>query len=236
MNLLALDSAGDMLAAALRTGGQTAVFQLDAGKQHSERMMVLVESLCAQLGKRPDEIEAVCCMQGPGSFTGLRIALSTAKGLSLALGIPLYAVPTLDCPAWAWRSSPFLVLPALDARKHHFYGAIYRQAQRCGDWQDADPEALAHAVRAELARLPAPGLVLTGQDAELLFPLLSPLLPGIPVLLDANSRRSYAKELLEIAGMQYTENKKGASADCGLLYLRKSSAELDLMPADSGKN
>ena len=69
---------------------------------------------------------------GPGSFTGLRIAVSTVKGLALALGLPIAAVPTLDAMAAAlpWAALP--VCPVLDARKGEVYASRYRwEAARC---------------------------------------------------------------------------------------------------------
>src|ERR671931_2186537 len=74
-------------------------YALDLRVTHSERVMAAVDRLMADARWRPGDVGAVAVAVGPGSFTGLRIGLSTVKGLALALGTPVAAVPTLDAMA-----------------------------------------------------------------------------------------------------------------------------------------
>jgi tRNA threonylcarbamoyladenosine biosynthesis protein TsaB len=93
---------------------------------HSERLMPSVQWLVDSCRMRPDEIDGFAVSIGPGSFTGLRIGLSTVKGLAFAADKPLVAVRTLDAFAMRFPYCDRLVCPLLDARKNEIYGAIYR--------------------------------------------------------------------------------------------------------------
>ncbi len=93
---------------------------------HSQRLMPLVEQALAESGVERTAIDGIAVSAGPGSFTGLRIGLATAKGLGFSLERPVLPVPTLDALAfnvWSW---PGLICPLLDARKAQVYAALYR--------------------------------------------------------------------------------------------------------------
>lgn len=95
-------------------------------KGHSERLMGSLAVLFRTLDFRPALLDGVAVGLGPGSFTGVRVALSTAKGLAFGLGVPLVGVPTLDALA---GSVPFwsgLICPMVDARAERVYGALFR--------------------------------------------------------------------------------------------------------------
>ena len=101
---------------------------------------------------------------GPGMFTGLRVGVTTAKVLALALRIPVIPIPSLDLLAYPLRHSRALVVPAIDARRHEVYYAIYRSVpggvQRVSDYELGTPEDLAGelAARGEEALLCGDGI------------------------------------------------------------------------------
>lgn len=221
MNILALDTADQVLSAALATESGVLYTELDAGRRHSELLMESAQRLCTIAGLKPGDLGLVACMKGPGSFTGLRIGFSAAKGIALALNIPLLAVPTLDCLAYPLSVWPGLVLPAMDAKKGCFFAALYREGRRLTDYMDASPQALAAEItKARLS--PAEQIILTGCGAELLYPQLAGLLPE-NVKIDPKSKKGAAKELLELTKRTIV-NKDDSSS--GPIYLRKSDAEL----------
>ena len=221
MNILALDTADQVLSAALATGTGVLYTEIDAGRRHSELLMESVEGLCKAAGIKPWNLGLIACMKGPGSFTGLRIGFSAAKGMALALKIPFVAVPTLDCLAYPLSIWPGIVLPALDAKKGCFFAALYREGQRLTEYRDASPEALAAEITK--ARLfPAEQLILTGCGAELLYSPLAAYIPSDFIKLDPGSKKGGARELLEIAKSTILDN----SIYSGPMYLRKSDAEL----------
>src|SRR5690554_3863758 len=91
---------------------------------HGQKLMPLVDSLLSHIGLQPGDLDAVAVSAGPGSYTGLRIGASTAKGLAYALEIPLIAVGSLD--ALARRAAPFVaktdyIVPMIDARRMEVY-------------------------------------------------------------------------------------------------------------------
>ena len=99
-------------------------------KSHSKMITVLVEQLLKELQKKFSDIDAVAVSKGPGSYTGLRIGVSTAKGLCYALDKPLIGVNTLLSMALGAKenlSGDYLLCPMIDARRMEVYCALYDQ-------------------------------------------------------------------------------------------------------------
>jgi tRNA threonylcarbamoyladenosine biosynthesis protein TsaB len=224
MNLLALDTAASVLSVALSSGDDVWLFEADSGLRHGELLMGAVDRLLESAGIASGDLGLVACMKGPGSFTGLRIAFAAAKGLALALGIPLVTAPTLDCMASAWDFWPGIVLPAMDAKKGRFYAALYRSGQRLGECLDAAPEELS-ALFAGTAEEP---VMLAGPAAGLALEKLRPLAPN-RFFVDPREKRGYARELLDII-KKNAMLFNGEELFSGPLYLRKSDAELNSQP------
>jgi tRNA threonylcarbamoyladenosine biosynthesis protein TsaB len=94
-------------------------------KTHSETLMPMVDHLLQGCDRSLQDVTALGITIGPGSFTGLRIGLAAIKGLSLAAGIPVVAISTLDVLAHNIAFSDALVCPLLNARKQEVYTAFY---------------------------------------------------------------------------------------------------------------
>jgi tRNA threonylcarbamoyladenosine biosynthesis protein TsaB len=228
MNILALDTSDSVISAALSSGGGTVHIEVDSGSRHSELLMELIDRLFKTASIKQEDLELVACMEGPGSFTGLRIGFATAKGLSLALGIPFAAVPTLDCIAYNLSVWPGIVLAVMDAKKGCFFAAFYRHGKPVSGCLDAPPAVILEELAA-LRLSPDEPLVLTGPGTPLLLEKLENL-EGFNknsslFFRDPAFRRGKALELLEIIH-QYGIIKK-AEIYSGPLYLRKSDAELN---------
>lgn len=106
--------------------GLLAEVRLNVKSTHSEKLMTAVESALRQAGIGIDDIDVFCAATGPGSFTGLRIGLSTVKGFSFATGKPVVSVPTLEALAWNFPYSPHPVCTMFDARKSEVYAALFK--------------------------------------------------------------------------------------------------------------
>jgi tRNA threonylcarbamoyladenosine biosynthesis protein TsaB len=220
MNVLAIDCACDVLSVALAAGNGTFYTEIDAAFRHSELLMECADALCKTAGVSPGDLNLVACMKGPGSFTGLRIGYSAAKGIALALGIPLRAVPAMDCLAYPFSIWPGVALPAIDAKRGCFFAALYRNGKELSGCMDASPPAIAEKIAG--ARLSEDEkVVLTGPGAELLFPLLKTQINGVCV--DPDCRNGRARELLEIARSRLPEETDDLNS--GPVYIRKSDAE-----------
>lgn len=100
----------------------------DSGFSHGEKLHVFIEELFLKAGRSKSELKAVAVSMGPGSYTGLRIGVSAAKGISFALDIPMIAIPTLDViAAQAELGDWQRVVAVLDARRMEVYRCIYDQ-------------------------------------------------------------------------------------------------------------
>lgn len=97
----------------------------EEGYSHAERLHVFIEESIAAAGITYKDLVAIAVSQGPGSYTGLRIGVSAAKGLCFALGIPLIAVDTLQALATQAKVESGLIVPMLDARRMEVYSAVF---------------------------------------------------------------------------------------------------------------
>lgn len=126
MRILAADTATAVNTAALWEAGVTlAETQVQCGRKHAERFMDTVDWVLREANLGLDDVDCFAVSAGPGSFTGLRIGVAAMKGLALATGKGLLAVPTLDAMT---RLAPFhgeCVVPLLDARMQEVFGAVY---------------------------------------------------------------------------------------------------------------
>ena len=235
MNIVAIDTATDRFSVALASDcGDTWLFEADAGMRHSELVMECIDMLVGKAGLTPGDLGGVACMGGPGSFTGLRIGFSLAKGLALSLGIPFAPIPTLDCLARPLSSWPGIVVPVLDAKKKSFFCAPYRDGKRIGPDMDATPREIALALADKLS----PGTehtLLFGPGAEMLYRTLDDDGTGANLRLGKGLPRGNAETLLEIAieTRLFAEDGRaeiGEALLAGPEYIRKSDAELNLGP------
>ncbi len=128
MKVLAIETSTMLggVAVADRQKGLIAEMRLNVKTTHSERLMTVIDNVLKQSELDLADIDAFAVAIGPGSFTGLRIGLSTAKGLSYATGKKIVTVPTLEAFAWNFTYSIHPVCLMLDARKSEVYTAVFK--------------------------------------------------------------------------------------------------------------
>jgi len=97
----------------------------NSGLTHSRTLMPLCEDLLKNLDMKPDDVDVVAVAAGPGSFTGLRIGVSAAKGLAWAAGRPCCGVSTLEAMAWTVAHMGGEICPVMDARRKQVYNARF---------------------------------------------------------------------------------------------------------------
>jgi tRNA threonylcarbamoyladenosine biosynthesis protein TsaB len=136
-NILLIETATEVCSAALSVDGKVVSCRENReGFRHSELLTVFTGELLDEAGMKPHQLDAVCVSKGPGSYTGLRIGVSAAKGICYALGIPIIGVSTLDSLALyiSRQLTPdhpaekTLLCPMLDARRMEVYTALYNHA------------------------------------------------------------------------------------------------------------
>ena len=135
MKILLIETATQICSVALAVDGTIAARRdSDTPNAHSTRLSVFIDEVLKECSLTPRDLGAVCVSAGPGSYTGLRIGVSTAKGFCYALGIPLVSVPTLlSMAALYYQQHPeykSLVCPMIDARRMECYTMMVNP-----DWQ-----------------------------------------------------------------------------------------------------
>jgi tRNA threonylcarbamoyladenosine biosynthesis protein TsaB len=125
--ILNIETATKNCSVALAKDGITISYNeiAEEGYSHAERLHVFIEAVLKEAGITYKDLAAIAVSQGPGSYTGLRIGVSAAKGLCFALDIPLIAVDTLQTLASQATISEGLIVPMIDARRMEVYSAIF---------------------------------------------------------------------------------------------------------------
>lgn len=97
----------------------------EQGYSHAEKLHVFIEEILKETKVAVTDLKAIAVSKGPGSYTGLRIGVSTAKGLCYALGVPLIAVDTLEVLAQKVSIEKGMIVPMIDARRMEVYSAVF---------------------------------------------------------------------------------------------------------------
>lgn len=189
---------------------------------HSERLLPAIDRALHDARISLEELGGIAVSIGPGSFTGLRIGLSTGKGLAFATGLPLVGVPTLEAMAWTLPAARWQVCPVLDARKQEVYAAVFRHEPGglCRVTEDAAlaPEDLCRVIR-------KPTLFL-GDGVEPYGALLREQLGDKMLLPPLANRGARPACVAELGRQRLLRGERDAPDALVPRYLRPSEAEL----------
>jgi tRNA threonylcarbamoyladenosine biosynthesis protein TsaB len=131
MLVLGIESATAVASVALvDENGLAGEISLNRGLTHSQQLLPMVDALLAQGGCSAGQVEGLAVSAGPGSFTGLRIGMSLAKGLAQGWGVPIAGVSALEALAWQSSERDGLISPLIDAFRGEVYAALYRKDRR----------------------------------------------------------------------------------------------------------
>ncbi len=129
MKTLAFDTSTKFLSVAcLEDGEVKASFHEDAGLQHSRILIPTIKRVLDNISWRFEEVGLICAGIGPGSFTGIRIAVAVVKGLALVSPVKVVGVPSMDAISLNAPDTYGLVAPLLDARKGKVYTSLYKRS------------------------------------------------------------------------------------------------------------
>lgn len=130
MNILAMDTSNQVMGVAIlkddRVIGEVTT---NLPKNHSVRLMPAVDQLMQEVGMKPEDLDKIVVAKGPGSYTGVRIALSSAKSMAWALDIPIVGVSSLEVLAYQGRLFSGYICPFFDARRGLVYSGVYQWQQ-----------------------------------------------------------------------------------------------------------
>ena len=126
MKIIAIDSSGLVASVAIVEDDEViAEYNVQYKKTHSQTLLPMLDELKKMVDLELQTVDAIAIAKGPGSFTGLRIGSATAKGLGLALEIPIIEIPTLDGLACNLYGTDKIVCPIMDARRNQVYTGLY---------------------------------------------------------------------------------------------------------------
>ena len=127
MKILAVDTSAMSCSTAIVDNGVVRAELSTVNSQtHSKHLMTMIDTVCKISGIEVAGMDGFAVTIGPGSFTGLRIGISTIKGLAWSLKKPVAGISSLEALAWQCAPVPCLICPLLDARKHEVYSGRYR--------------------------------------------------------------------------------------------------------------
>ncbi len=145
MRLLAFDTSGEILSAAVAEDGRVLCeMENAAGTRHSAALIPLLEKLMKKARWTPGQVDVLAVGVGPGSFTGIRVGVATAKMLALVWKKPLVGVSSLEALAYASDAAVDQAPVAIDARRGMIYAALY--ARKNGAWVERASPALTTLV------------------------------------------------------------------------------------------
>lgn len=226
MIILSIDSSTPVAGIAVADGERLlGEVMLNTKNTHSEKLMPLIKQLLGELKMTMQDVDVVAAMQGPGSFTGLRIGMATAKGLVQGAGKKLIAVPTLDCLAYNLVHYPGVICPVMNAQKKQVYTALYRSDEngmtRLSDYQAIPAEQLTQ----ELAQL-GEDIWFVGDGAAVFADVFERDLGKCCHLADGHQILPRAGTLAMLAAKRAQAGQFDDLFQTELIYIRKSEAEV----------
>jgi len=233
MKVIAIDSSGLVASVAIvEDEVLRGEYNVQYKKTHSQTLLPMLDELKKMIELDLSTVDAIALASGPGSFTGLRIGSATAKGLGLAMDVPLVEIPTLDGLACNLYGTDKLVCPLMDARRNQVYTGIY-------EYSRIEKEgAVSYALKSILPQcaisIDEIAAKCNEQGREVIF-----LGDGVPVFMQrlkelmqvpygfapAHMNRQRAAAFAPLAIQYLLEGKYVAARDHAPEYLRLSQAE-----------
>lgn len=224
MKVLAIETSTMLggVAVADDNAGLVAETRLNVKTTHSERLMSVIDFTLKESMLSLDDIDAFAVSIGPGSFTGLRIGLSTAKGLSYASGKPLITIPTLDAFAWNFPLSGHPVCLMLDARRQEVYTAVYRWKNNSFDKMVAEssvkPEAILRSLQGTV--------IFAGEGVLLYTDMINEIMKERALFVPADKMIPAPSNVAMLGISKALKHEYTDPAEAVPFYIRRSEAEV----------
>lgn len=228
MKILAIESSAVTASVAIVTDGTvTAEYTVNFKKTHSQTLLPMIDQICQMTDTSPDELELIGVSVGPGSFTGLRIGVATAKGIALAKKIPVSPVPTLEAMAYNYIDTNEYICTVMDARRNHVYGAVYHfdksgklvEDVKKGLYSDKEMIGFINKLGREL--------VIMGDGVAVIDRVKDEITCGYR-FASPNMNTPRAASVAVLAGQMYNDGKAVAGCEVMPDYIRPSQAEREL--------
>lgn len=126
MKILSIDTSSNLCSVSLLEDNQTIKeLMIDNNKTHSQNLMPLIQNLFVEANTGLPDIDLIACNKGPGSFTGIRIGIATAKAIAEVAKIPVIGISSLDCLAYNVPNATGVICSIIDANNNQVYCAIF---------------------------------------------------------------------------------------------------------------
>ena len=233
MLILGIETATWLGSVALVTESEViAEYTLNIRRTHSERLMGMIARLLSDTDVALRDLDGIAVSIGPGSFTGLRIGLSTAKGLCFANTLPLTIVPTLEAMASRVCFARYPVCPLLDARKQEVYAGIY-------DISEGPPKAVLApctiSIEHLLARISRP-TIFSGDGSTIFRDPIREKLGDHAFFVPSDAAHPDAAAVARLGLSAFRKGEHAELSGLEPIYLRRSEAEIKKQgPKDAGR-
>ena len=220
MNLLAIETATEACSVAL-VHGETVIARSElAPRRHAERVLPMADELLAEAGLARHALDGIAVGRGPGAFTGVRLAISLAQGMAMALDVPVVTVSSLAALALEAQDEEAAILAVIDARMGEIYAACYRRTAD-GGLEALDQERVCTADTLVLPAASAWQVVGSGWAtyAQVLGTRL-----GVAPIWAEGARYPQATHIAELAVREFRAGKAVAPELALPVYLRDKVA------------
>ena len=226
MMIMGIDTSALQGGVALVSGqGVICDYTLNVKATYSERLLPLIDQALHDARFTIGQVDGFAVAVGPGSFTGLRIGLSTAKGLAAAGGQPVVGVSTLEAMAWTLPFCAYQICPILDARRGELYCALFRYE---GDRLVRLMDDGALALDRLFGRIQEPTVFL-GDGLMVYQELVQSQLNELALFPPLASRGGRAAAVAELGRRRLVQGQRDDLAHLAPQYLRPSEAELKIL-------
>ncbi|MCD8104544.1 MAG: tRNA (adenosine(37)-N6)-threonylcarbamoyltransferase complex dimerization subunit type 1 TsaB [Lachnospiraceae bacterium] len=225
MKILAIDSSGLVASVAVAEDDTLlAEYTVNYKKTHSQTLLPMMDEVTRMIDLDLQSLDAIAVAGGPGSFTGLRIGSATAKGLGLALDLPLVSVPTVDALAWNLYGFSGNICPMMDARRSQVYTGIYSfEAGEFVTKRPQEPMAVADILQAvnDLGQ----DVIFLGDGVPVYREMILKQVAVPYQFAPAHLNRQRAASVAVLAMQYYKEGKIQTADEHKPEYMRLSQAE-----------
>lgn len=220
MNLLAIETSTEACSVALIHGDEVVARSELAPRRHAELVLPMTDALLAEAGLGRHALDVIAVGRGPGAFTGVRLGISLAQGMALALDVPVVTVSSLAALALEAPEDEATILAVIDARMGEIYAASYRRDDN-GGLIELDEERVCVPSALSLSSSPAWHVVGTGWTTY--ADVLRPHLTGELRSADG-ARYPQARHVAELAAREFAAGRAGAPEHALPVYLRDKVA------------
>lgn len=227
MIILGIDTSTQVNTVALVQDGQLLCEAvLNTHKNHSQRLMPMIDMLLKEAGLTIEKVDGVAVSSGPGSFTGLRIGMTTAKVLAWSLHKPIVGIPSLDGVAFNAQGVTGIICPVLNARRSEVYTALYEmdkgKLKRMSAYMAMEPLELTKRLQNHTQ------ITILGDGIEDFIDIFAENLGDRLVIPSPVNRLPRASNIAYLGWQRLLKGEADDAANLTPIYVRKADAEIKL--------